>query len=338
MRVLGIETSCDETACAVVQENGAILSHVLLSQLKTHREYGGVVPEVAARAHLASLSSIVEQCIQTCPFDTIDGVAATCGPGLIGGVMVGATFAKALAFSLDKPFIAVNHLEAHALTVRMTQSIPFPFLLLLVSGGHCQILLVHNIGRYKLLGATKDDAVGEAFDKTAKLLNLGYPGGPAIEQQAKHGDPHRFALPKPLLHEKSCDFSFSGLKTAVKTLIMEQHPLEGQDVADVCASFQETVSQILVSKCRRALTFCQDQDVHLQHLVIAGGVAANQSIRQAISCAALDFKVTCIAPPIGLCTDNGAMVAWAGLEKLRLGKTDPVSTPCRPRWPLESLA
>lgn len=339
MIVLGIETSCDETACALVQEDGRILAHKVRSQLEEHHQFGGVVPEVAARAHLHFLAPLVQACLEEAGLDwnAVSAVAATTGPGLIGGVMVGATFAKGLSFARKIPFIAINHLEAHALTARLSADIPFPFLLLLASGGHCQILLAEGVGNYTQLGTTIDDAVGEAFDKTAKMLKLGYPGGPALEKRAREGKATRFTLPQPLCQIPGCDFSFSGLKTAVRQLIEKQSPLTAQDIADICATFQETVSAILVNRLSHAIEKCDGEAVLLQHLVVAGGVAANQAVRQALKGLAIKKGLIFVAPPLELCTDNGAMIAWAGIERLKRGHTDPLTTPSRPRWPLNTL-
>ena len=337
--VLGIETSCDETACAIVGEDRVIHAHLVLSQLSTHQPYGGVVPEMAARAHLKALRPMVEECLKQANFHPteLSAIAATSGPGLIGGVMIGTTFAKALSFSLERPFLAINHLEAHALTVRLTMTVPFPFLLLLVSGGHCQLLVVYDVGHYRLLGRTRDDAVGEAFDKTAKLLGLGYPGGPALEKAAQTGDATRFALPKPLCQTPGCDFSFSGLKTAVRHLIHQHAEGDSNVRADIAASFQKTVSDILVNRCRHAISLLQTEEVFISHLVVAGGVAANQLIRQDLETLCHHNGLIFAAPPLSLCTDNGAMVAWAGLERLSKGHKDLLSVPARPRWPLDAL-
>ena len=339
MIVLGIETSCDETACAVVRDDKTILSHLVRSQLAEHQVFGGVVPEVAARSHLHALFPLVQECLTLAAItpQEIDAIAATTGPGLIGGVMVGASFAKGLALGLGKPFLAINHLEAHALTPRLTHEVPFPYMLLLVSGGHCQILIAHGVGHYTQLGSTIDDAVGEAFDKTAKLLGLGYPGGPALEQKALQGNPDRFVLPKPLVHTPGCDFSFSGLKTAVRNLIERLAPMSDQDVADVCASFQKTVAQVMVSRLKKAFAMAALEGVPFKHLVMAGGVAANKYVGAAVGQLACDHALTFVAPPLSLCTDNGAMVAWAGIERLRCGAVDGLDTPCRPRWPLREL-
>ena len=420
--VLGIETSCDETAAAVVAADGTILSNVVLSQLDDHRPYGGVVPEIAARAHIHHLTGLIDEAMADagCAFDDLAGVAATSGPGLIGGVMVGLMSAKAIASVHNKPFLAINHLEAHALTARLTEDIAFPYLLLLVSGGHCQLLVVHGVGQYQRLGTTIDDAVGEAYDKTAKLLDLGYPGGPIVEATARDGDPDRFDLPRPLLKRPDCHFSFSGLKTAISRTVEQlgRQPSQG-DKADLCASFQAAVGDVLCTKTARAADIYldiwreekaeamsleadpkqkgagvlsleadpqkkgagasslkadpqkkgaglgqpgfvgEDRPLHpgrdasdagegdpasgmrdgsgrdYPSLVIAGGVAANQYLRARLGeiCAQKGLTLNC--PPVALCTDNAAMVAWAGVERLALGLTDPLDTPARARWPLD---
>jgi N6-L-threonylcarbamoyladenine synthase len=341
MRVLGIETSCDETAVAVVEAPadggpvGRILANVVYSQLAEHRRFGGVVPEIAARAHLERLDGLVTEALSEAGLGLadLDGIAATGGPGLIGGVLVGVMTAKALAFAHDKPFLAVNHLEGHALSVRLTEKVDFPYLLLLVSGGHCQLLTVRGPGDFTRLGTTIDDAVGECFDKTAKLLGLGFPGGPAVERAAVGGDPQRFALPRPMWRKPGCDFSFSGLKTAVRQTI-EKLPTKDQGaIADLCASFQRTVGDVLADRCANALALAPTPT-----LVVAGGVAANVYLRARLEALAAAQGVRLVAPPIGLCTDNGAMIAWAGLERLRLGQSDGLDFRPRPRWPLDSGA
>ncbi|SKA27641.1 N6-L-threonylcarbamoyladenine synthase [Enhydrobacter aerosaccus] len=341
MRVMGIETSCDETAVAIVEAPagtepvGRILANVVYSQLTEHRRFGGVVPEIAARAHLERLDGLVRQALAEAGTDLadLDGIAATGGPGLIGGVMVGVMTAKALAFVHDKPFLAVNHLEGHALSVRLTETVAFPYLLLLVSGGHCQLLTVHGPGAFTRLGTTIDDAVGECFDKTAKLLDLGFPGGPAVERTAKGGDPKRFALPRPMWRKPGCDFSFSGLKTAVRQAAEKLPVDDAQAVADLCASFQRTVGDVLADRCANALALEPSPT-----LVVAGGVAANAYLRGRLEELATAHGATLVAPPIKLCTDNGAMIAWAGLERLRLGKQDTLDFRPRPRWPLDPIA
>ncbi len=346
MRVLGIETSCDETACAVVTDaaepSRRILSHSLFSQLREHAPYGGVVPEIASRAHIEHLDGLVADALAEAGLDLteLDAIAATAGPGLIGGVMVGLMTAKALAYASKKPLIAVNHLEGHALSVRIGEDVPFPYLLLLVSGGHCQFLIVEGVGRYQRLGTTIDDAAGEAFDKTAKLLGLGYPGGPAIERMAKQGDATRFSLPLPLKGKPGCDFSFSGLKTAVR-LALEScgvTPSE-RDKADLAASFQRTVMAVILDRAKNAIAlFDAAHDAGGRHFVVAGGVAANTALRDGLVNLAAEHGMRFTAPPMKLCTDNGAMIAWAGLERFRLGLIDDLEAPARARWPLDSLA
>jgi N6-L-threonylcarbamoyladenine synthase len=337
MRVLGIETSCDETAVAVVEAGkegplGRIRANVIYSQLGEHRRFGGVVPEIAARAHLERIDGLVTQALDEAGIGLadLDGVAATAGPGLIGGVMVGLMTAKALAFAHDKPLLAVNHLEGHALSVRLTEDVSFRYLLLLVSGGHCQLLSVRGPGDYMRLGTTIDDAAGECFDKTAKLLGLGFPGGPAIERAARGGDPDRFQLPRPMWRKPGCDFSFSGLKTAVRQTVEKMQP---GDVADLCASFQRTVGDVFVDRCANAL-MAHPMDT----LVVAGGVAANLYLRGRLEEVAAKHGARLVAPPVKLCTDNGAMIAWAGIERLRLGRVDALDVAPRPRWPLSEAA
>jgi N6-L-threonylcarbamoyladenine synthase len=335
--VLGLETSCDETAAAVVDSNKRILSNVVLSQLDDHRAYGGVVPEIAARAHVSHLDRLIRCALAEAGvgLGDLSAIAATAGPGLIGGVIVGLTTAKALALGAGKPLIGVNHLEGHALTPRLVADVPFPYLLLLVSGGHCQLLAVEGVGRYRRLGTTIDDAVGEAFDKTAKLLNLGYPGGPAVEAAAKAGDPMRFTLPRPMIGRPGCDFSFSGLKTAVRDLAASlPKPLSDQDKADIAAAFQRVVGAVMVDRTRRALALMPAG----APLVVAGGVAANVHLRERLEVLAASHGTAFIAPPIRLCTDNAAMIAWAGLEHFRLGRTDPLDLKPRARWPLDAQA
>lgn len=343
-RVLGIETSCDETAAAVVEpaadgRGGRIMAEALLSQVEEHRPYGGVVPEIAARSHLDHVDSLVIRALGEAGLTVhdIDAVAATGGPGLIGGVIVGVMTAKAIAQVAGKPFIAVNHLEGHALTVRMTAGIDFPYLLLLASGGHCQLLAVEGVGRAKRLGTTIDDAAGEAFDKVAKMLGLGYPGGPAVERAARRGDPRRFRLPRPLLDRPGCDLSFSGLKTAVRQTVekLPPGPLSEGDIADLCASFQAAVADCLADRCRVAAGIFSARHGRGRPLVVAGGVAANVSLRAALTEVARQADMTFVAPPLALCTDNAAMIAWVGVERLRLGLVDTMDFKPRPRWPLD---
>jgi N6-L-threonylcarbamoyladenine synthase len=299
------------------------------------------VPEIAARAHLERLQPLVDQTLAEAEIapEALDAVAATTGPGLIGGVIVGATMAKALALAWDKPFVAVNHLEAHALSARLSDDVAFPFLLLLVSGGHCQLLAVEGVGRYRLYGQTIDDALGEAFDKTARLLGLGYPGGPAVEKLARVGDPGRFRLPRPLTGRPGCDFSFAGLKTAVRQAIQSMPAGEADDrlAADLCASFQVACGDVLADRVQAALgQFAADFGT-CERMVIAGGVAANGYLRGRMEEVLSGQGVQLCLPPPALCTDNGAMVAWAGLERFRLGQTDSLCTSPRPRWPLTEL-
>jgi N6-L-threonylcarbamoyladenine synthase len=343
MRLLGIETSCDETAAAIVERTpdgrGQILSNIVRSQLAEHAPYGGVVPELAARAHVSHLDHIIARASAEAgvPLHSLDAIAATAGPGLIGGVLVGLTTAKALAAALGKPLIAVNHLEAHALTARLTDNLAFPYLLLLVSGGHSQFVLVRGVGDYERWGTTIDDALGEAFDKVAKLLDLGNPGGPEVERLAKLGDPTRFKFPRPLLKEARLDFSFSGLKTAVRLAAEHIAPLTPEDVADICASFQLAVTDIVTTRSAQALARLRlEQPSTPPVLVVAGGVAANQAIGAGLRRIAEHSGARLVVPPIPLCTDNGVMVAWAGAERLALGETDTLDFSARPRWPLDS--
>ncbi len=351
MKILGIETSCDETAVAIIDEQKNILAHVLNSQIELHKKFGGVVPELAARGHVEVLDDLILQALSDAnlKFEDIDGFAATSGPGLIGGVIVGMMAAKTLASVFQKPFIAVNHLEAHALTARLTSDLEFPYLLLLISGGHCQILLARGIGDYEKIGETIDDALGEAFDKVAQMLGLSYPGGPAVEKMAKSGDENRFKFSRPLIDgflkkEHLCNFSFSGLKTAVRReieklinedfshLTSPQKILE-QDKADICASFQRVVCEIIVNRLENV----DLRERLVKKLVIAGGVAANRCIFSALQNWSKKHDLEVVAPPIALCTDNAAMVAWAGLEKLRLGMKDDLNFKPRARWELGLL-
>ena len=343
--VLGIEASCDETAASVVSLDRAgaplIRSNVVLSQIEEHAAFGGVVPEIAARAHVEALDGVIAAAMAEAGVsrDAIDAIAVTAGPGLIGGLIAGLMTAKAIAAAWGKPLVPVNHLEGHALTARLTGQADFPFLLLLVSGGHTQILRVGGVGDYQRWGTTIDDALGEAFDKTAKLLGLPYPGGPAVEREALKGDPRRFALPRPLRGEQRPDFSFSGLKTAVRQAATAVAPLSGQDVADICASFQQAICETLAERVARSLERFRLQYPAIADpvLVVAGGVAANKAVRAALEtlCAEHGFRLA--APPLDLCTDNAAMIAWAGLERLRAGLVpdDALQTAPRARWPLD---
>lgn len=338
--VLGIESSCDETAAAIVREDGHVLAHALASQFDDHAAYGGVVPEIAARAHLQALHHVLGECVNGAgvTLQDVDAIAATTGPGLIGGVMVGAMAAKAMALSLNKPFISINHLEAHALVVRQSDPVAFPYLLLLVSGGHCQIILVANIGDYRVLGRTRDDALGEAFDKCAKMMGLGYPGGPAIEQAAKSGDAHAIAFPRPFMGTVHADFSFSGLKTAVRhhiETLTKQAPLRDADIANIAASFQRAAIESVEDRLKQALHALGGNVP--QTLVVAGGVAANQALRTRLSALCERHAMRFAVAPPALCTDNGVMIAWAGMERLRLGIHDALDAEIRARWPLEGM-
>jgi N6-L-threonylcarbamoyladenine synthase len=345
LTVLGLETSCDETAAAVVRGcspgPGEILSNIVLSQLDEHSPFGGVVPEIAARAHVEALDGIIEAAMAQSGVAPagLDAVAATAGPGLIGGVMVGLTTAKALALAWDKPLIAINHLEAHALTARLTDGVAFPYLLLLISGGHCQLLAVEGVGRFRLLGTTIDDAVGEAFDKAAKLLGLPYPGGPNVEAMAKRGNPKAFALPRPMLGREGADFSFSGLKTALRQ-ITRSSDLSELVCADLAASFQAAVIESLVDRVRSAMRMLRAGFAEIPEpaLVVAGGVAANAAIRSAVAELTARENFVLRVPPPALCTDNAAMIAWAGVERCALGLFDDLSTSPKARWPLATLA
>ncbi|TYC53469.1 tRNA (adenosine(37)-N6)-threonylcarbamoyltransferase complex transferase subunit TsaD [Rhodobacterales bacterium] len=341
MTVLGIETSCDETAAAVVRgpHGRQILSNTIRSQIDEHTEFGGVVPEIAARAHIDILDRIVAEAMQEadCGWDDIDAVAATAGPGLIGGVIVGFMTAKAIAMAANKPIVGVNHLEGHALTARLTHDLDFPFLLLLVSGGHSQFLLVRGVGDYERLGTTIDDAIGEAFDKTAKLLGLPYPGGPHVEKMAAAGDPLRFKLPRPLLDRAGLDMSFAGLKTALRTQAKKLEPVDDQTVSDLCAGFQRAVSDVLAARTKSALDLFKQRHPDVEPvIVVAGGVAANAEIRSSLLTAAAEAGARFIAPPMRLCTDNAAMIAWAGIERLCEGPVDDMALSPRPRWPLDA--
>jgi N6-L-threonylcarbamoyladenine synthase len=343
MVILGIETTCDETAAAVVERKdngtGRIMSNVVLSQAGEHARFGGVVPEIAARAHVEALDRIIAQAMSEANHSlaALDGVAAAAGPGLIGGLIVGLTTAKAIALVHGKPLIAVNHLEGHALTARLTDTTPFPYCLFLASGGHTQIIGVCGVGDHLRLGGTVDDAIGEAFDKTAKLLGLGYPGGPLVEEEALNGDPQRFTLPRPMSGRRDADFSLSGLKTALRLEAEKIAPLSDQDVADLCASFQQAVVDVVMDRLRVALRMFRDRIGAPSALVCAGGVAANQAIRKVLHRLAFEAGTQLVAPPPALCTDNGAIIAWAGAERLALGLTDGLDAIPRPRWPLDQV-
>ncbi len=331
MLILGLESSCDETAAALVTDDGRVLAHRLLGQEAAHAPFGGVVPEIAARAHVEAMEPLVAAAFADAgvTLADVDAIAATAGPGLIGGVMVGLVTGKALAHAAGKPLIAVNHLEGHALSPRLSdRELAYPYLLLLVSGGHCQLLLVEGVGRYRRMATTIDDAAGEAFDKTAKLLGLGYPGGPRVEAAAREGDPYAVPLPRPLKGAVEPHFSFAGLKSAVARAVGHYSP------EDIAASFQQAVVDCLLDRTRRALA-----DVPpVTALVVAGGVAANGVIRGALESLAAEHGLRFVAPPLWLCTDNAAMIAWAGIERFREGLTDPLDTPAWARWPLDPAA
>ena len=344
--VLGIETSCDETAASVVvregEARGRILSNVVRSQLAEHRPYGGVVPEIAARAHVECLDAIVEAALAEAHVELsgLSGIAATAGPGLNGGLVVGLVTGKTLALAAQKPFLAINHLEAHALTVGLTDGLAPPYLMLLVSGGHTQTLLVEGIGRYRRIGTTIDDAIGEAFDKTAKLLGLGYPGGPEVERAARSGNPQRFPLPRPMLGRAEPHFSLAGLKTALRQRAEAAAPLSEQDVRDLCAAFEAAVCDIVVDRVSRAMEISEPAfgpDAP-RWLTVAGGVAANASIAKALAALASERGFRLAVPPPALCTDNGAMIAWAGAERLAQGLVDGLDFAAKPRWPLDPEA
>jgi N6-L-threonylcarbamoyladenine synthase len=343
--VLGIETSCDETAAAVLDSQGHVLADAVLSQLPEHATFGGVVPEIAARAHLHYLPEQVRGLLQRAGlgFQDLGGVAATAGPGLIGGLIVGTQFAKGIALAHQLPFLAINHLEAHALTARLPGLVgdgaPFPYLLFLLSGGHSQCIAVTGVGNYVRLGTTVDDAAGEAFDKVAKLLGLGWPGGPALERLAAQGDPCRHAFPRPMLRRPGCDLSFSGLKTAVAQTVsrLGSEALTTGQAADIAAGFQQAVVDVLADRASHAIAMMREPYPKARLLVVAGGVAANTAIRSALAQAAEAAGFQMAAPPIPLCSDNAVMVAWAGIERLRCGWTDGLDVAPRPRWPLEDL-
>ena len=345
--VLGIETSCDETAAAVVSEDRRILASRVLSQTDDHAPYGGIVPEIAARSHLEHIDRLIAEVMTEAKlaWADLDGIAVTGGPGLIGGVIVGVMTAKAIALVHSKPLLAVNHLEAHALTVRLTDNLAFPYLLLLVTGGHTQLLIVEGVGRYRRLGTTIDDAVGEAFDKAAKMLGLGYPGGPLLERAAAPASPAaraRFPLPRPLRGRPGCDFSFSGLKTALRQSIggLPQGPLAEDDVAAIAGAFQDAVADVMADRTAHAMDsfLARHPAPASRNLVVAGGVAAHRALRARLGDLAANQGFRLIAPPLELCTDNAVMVAWAGIERLRLGLTDPLDFAPRPRWPLDPTA
>lgn len=343
MIILGIESSCDETAAAVLKftDNSIeVKSSIIASQFEEHLPYGGVVPEIAARSHVSNIDETIEKAIKQSGYDysDIDAIAATSGPGLIGGVMVGLLSAKALAIGLNKPFIGVNHLEGHALSPKLSNNLEFPYLLLLVSGGHCQILFIESVGIYKRLGTTIDDALGEAFDKCAKILGLGYPGGPIVEKRALLGDENRFILPRPLYNREGCDFSFAGLKTAVlrlaEDLMTSNGEITEQNINDICAGFQKSVSEVLINRLKNAISMADK----FENIVVAGGVAANKKICKDLENFALNNGLKFHAPELKYCGDNGAMIALAGYERLKLGQSSDLNLKPRPRWPLDETS
>ncbi len=348
LTILGLESSCDDTAAAVVRQTddlaAEILSSVVHGQTELHSAFGGVVPEIAARAHAEKLDVCVMQALEQAALtlDDIDAVAVTAGPGLIGGVMSGVMCAKGLSAATGKPLIGVNHLAGHALTPRLTDGVAFPYLMLLVSGGHCQYLITHGPEEFTRLGGTIDDAPGEAFDKTARLLGLPQPGGPSVEAEAKGGDPKRFRFPRPLLDRPDCDLSFSGLKTALMRMrdqvVGERGGLTRTDRTDLCAGFQQAVVDTLAEKTRRALRLYLEHTPSQPTIAVAGGVAANTAIRTALQGVCAEVGANFLAPPLALCTDNAAMIAYAGLERFKLGKTDGLDLMARPRWPLDQSA
>lgn len=345
---LGIESSCDDSAAAVVRHHDDappdVLASVVEGQSALHAAFGGVVPEIAARAHAERLDGCVEQALAAAGLHLgdLDGIAVTAGPGLIGGVLSGVMLAKGIAAGSGKPLLGINHLAGHALTPRLTDGLSFPYLMLLVSGGHCQFLIVQAADRFHRLGGTIDDAPGEAFDKTAKLLGLPQPGGPAVEAEARLGDPARFHFPRPLLDRPGCDLSFSGLKTALlrarDALVAEKGGITAQDRRDLCAGFQAAVAAVLAEKTRRALAVYLETGPAEPALAVAGGVAANGPIRALLETVSMQHAVRFVAPPLRLCTDNAAMIAWAGIERYRAGLGDSADLVARPRWPLDAAA
>lgn len=348
---LGIESSCDETSAAIVDDNKNILAHIIYSQIPEHQKYGGVVPELAARAHILAVDEVIKLTLERAgkTIDDIDIVAATAGPGLIGGVLIGWMAATGIANAKNKPLVAVNHLEGHALVPRLSAAsagdsatninVEFPYLLMLASGGHCQILLVHNVGQYELIGQTLDDSAGEAFDKVAKMLGLGYPGGPIVDKRAKLGNPKRFHFPRPLCDKPGCDFSFSGIKTAARMLLDKtpESDINEDFINDFCASFQASVVDCIINRLSNALHDVRVQNAAPKTIVVAGGVAKNSAIRAAMEDLSNKSGMLFAAPPMNLCTDNGAMIAWAGIENYKVGKIVKEPVAPRPRWPLTEL-
>ena len=336
--IFAIETSCDETSTAIVDFKGKILSHIVTNQ-EEHRKFGGVVPELASRAHLQILQNIIPKTIKNAGLskESISIFCATCGPGLIGGLLVGSTVAKAMAVASNKPFYPINHLEGHALSVQINDKVSFPFLLLLISGGHTQFYLVNNVGSYKLLGSTIDDSVGECFDKVAKMINMPYPGGKYIESKSKNGNKNKFNFPKPLLKKNNLDFSFSGLKTAVKLEVNKSKKINNKFKEDLSASFQETVTNILTIKMKFAIQHCKRNYPKVKNVVVAGGVAANNSIRLSLKELCEENKLNIYYPPVSLCGDNAAMIGWACLQRFKIGYKGDINFRPRPRWSLNEM-
>jgi len=343
--VLGIESSCDETAVSIVRlkdkKDGEILSNIVFSQIDEHLPYGGVVPEIASRSHVESLGPLIDRALNeaSLKLSNIDGIAATAGPGLVGGLIVGLTTAKGISLGANIPLVGVNHLEGHALTPLLTNKISFPYILLLISGGHTQLILVKDLGEYIQLGTTLDDAVGEAFDKAAKFLDLGYPGGPALEKISKEGSKNRFNFPRPLLKSQDCNFSFSGLKTSLIREVKEIEPLTQNDLADLASSYQQAIIDCLKAKSDRAISMAKDEykDLDINYFVASGGVASNKAIGESLNELAVENNMEFVAPPIKFCTDNAAMIAWAGGLRLLSGQKDNLEISVKSRWPLSEM-
>ena len=343
--VLGIESSCDETAVSIVRlkdkKDGEILSNIVFSQIDEHLPYGGVVPEIASRSHVESLGPLIDRALNeaSLKLSNIDGIAATAGPGLVGGLIVGLTTAKGISLGANIPLVGVNHLEGHALTPLLTNKISFPYILLLISGGHTQLILVKDLGEYIQLGTTLDDAVGEAFDKAAKFLDLGYPGGPALEKISREGSKNRFNFPRPLLKSQDCNFSFSGLKTSLIREVKEIEPLTQNDLADLASSYQQAIIDCLKAKSDRAISMAKDEykDLDINYFVASGGVASNKAIGESLNELAVENNMEFVAPPIKFCTDNAAMIAWAGGLRLLSGQKDNLEISVKSRWPLSEM-
>ncbi len=343
--VLGIESSCDETAVSIVRlkdkKDGEILSNIVFSQIDEHLPYGGVVPEIASRSHVESLGPLIDRALNeaSLKLNNIDGIATTAGPGLVGGLIVGLTTAKGISLGANIPLVGVNHLEGHALTPLLTNKISFPYILLLISGGHTQLILVKDLGEYIQLGTTLDDAVGEAFDKAAKFLDLGYPGGPALEKISKEGSKNRFNFPRPLLKSQDCNFSFSGLKTSLIREVKEIEPLTQNDLADLASSYQQAIIDCLKAKSDRAISMAKDEykDLDINYFVASGGVASNKAIGESLNELAVENNMEFVAPPIKFCTDNAAMIAWAGGLRLLSGQKDNLEISVKSRWPLSEM-